>query len=143
MRYAAIAFMFMAALSLSLLAGGCAGEGAALDPYEIRLAGNATTGYAWQYTMSAEGVVEELWNTYEQELDDDPDAVPALGRGGVYAFGFGPAGVGEVTLSFTYCPPWEPESVARTATYVLSCDGERVTLVSFEERDLLAEQAGG
>lgn len=101
----------------------------------IELTGNATTGCAWEYTMSTEGVISEESSDYVQ----DTDFPLANGVGGKYIFTFAPVSVGDVTLHFIYRQPWEPDTVYAECDYTLHCDGERVTLVG-EAPDPMAQE---
>lgn len=71
----------------------------------LQMAANATTGYSWTYTLSAEGMLEEVGNQYIPDEATDG----AVGVGGTQEFSFMPsqgATAGTVTLTFTYSQPW-------------------------------------
>jgi len=84
----------------------------------IEFEANATTGYSWTYTMSCEGVLEEKASAYLE--DEHPDGM--VGVGGTQRFVFGAVGDGEVTITFTYAQPWEPDGdkTVETRTYRVS-----------------------
>ncbi len=103
----------VALLTLSLLAAGAAfAEGP--NPFDetltytladnvltVELAANATTGYAWQYDMIDEGLLEETRNEYVP----DQTAQDMVGVGGRQIYSFAPTtdAAGQIVgLSFSY-----------------------------------------
>lgn len=80
-------------------------EAAGEKTVAIEFESNASTGYQWQYVMSEEGIVKETGSEY---IDDSPEDL--VGAPGVQRWVFEGVAPGEVTLSFTYCRPWEPVS---------------------------------
>ena len=110
-------------LGILVLAAGCSAANTA--ECTIELTGNATTGCAWEYTMSEEGIVTEASNDYVTDSTD----TDMVGVGGKYIFTFAPAGEGDVTLHFVYRQPWEPDTVYAECDITLHSDGEKVTVV--------------
>ncbi len=85
------------------------------DRLMIALAGNATTGYAWELTNSEE---ESILSPLEG-LDYQPESAPAgtVGSGGTFFFRFEADSTGEEDLSFTYRRPGEEGPGAETITF--------------------------
>lgn len=84
--------------------------------FTISLDSNASTGYAWVYTMSEEGIVKEIKNEY---VTPDTDAVGIPGK---QIFSFEGLKEGQVTLTFSYERSFEEESSIDTKTYHLVVD---------------------
>jgi len=80
----------------------------------VELQGNPTTGYAWVYIMSPEGILREISNEYS--ADKSGEAV--VGSGGKFIFTFEALTKGEAELIFSYLRAWEVDTpAAKTAVY--------------------------
>ena len=82
-----------------------ADDGAAIEvqvgeSFTIVLAGNPTTGYAWQ----VEGIDPAVLTASEPVYASDSDLV---GSGGSYTFTFTAAAAGESEVHLVYLRPWE------------------------------------
>lgn len=64
----------------------------------VELEANNTTPHRWSYTMSVEGVLEEI----SAEYVPDPNPKGLDGVGGTQRYVFSAVGDGTVTLAFTY-----------------------------------------
>ena len=95
-------FVFLCVTALSLLSFGCSMT-QEQKTASIELEGNATTGYSWVYTMSPEGVINELSNDYIPDKTNDGIA----GSGGKFIFTFEAVSEGEAELVFSYIKKWE------------------------------------
>ena len=87
---------------------------------------NPTTGYAWNYIASPEGILREVSSVYAQ----DAGAEKLMGAGGKHTWTFEPAAQGGTVLHFAYARPFE-EGVApaRLISFVYSVDeGMNTTL---------------
>ena len=112
--------VLVAALLLAILAGCTSDTDEGSRIYKIELEGNATTGYAWTYTMDKEGIVEEIMAEYiVDESEDD-----MVGVGGTFVFEFHGMKEGTVTLTFEYTRLWEDEEPEQVVTYKLRVDDE-------------------
>ena len=100
-----------------LLLTACSGGGA--KQYTVKLSGNPTTGYSWQYTMEPDGIVKEVSSDYVQnEAKEGMTGVP-----GEFIFVFEGASSGTVKLRFTYARPWEEGEISDdSAVYSLTVD---------------------
>jgi len=79
----------------------------------VELKGNPTTGYSWDYTMSPEGIVREIFKDYIPDKKDENLA----GSGGKFVFTFEAVTQGEAELVFSYFRPWEAEPALETVSY--------------------------
>lgn len=88
------------------------------DHLMVALAGNPTTGYAWQQTTSEE---ESILSPIVG-LDYLPDPAPAgtTGSGGTFIFRFRADSAGTMNLTFTYRRPWEEDPGADTISFVIT-----------------------
>jgi inhibitor of cysteine peptidase len=86
----------------------------------IELDGNPTTGYNWTYTLSGEGVVQEVSSDYVP----DPNSIGATGAGGTFVFEFESIAEGEVEITFLYRREWEDVVATRTAVYRATVDAD-------------------
>lgn len=116
-------FPLAALLLVGLLAacsGGTADGVANSKEVTIQLAGNATTGYSWEYTTSPDGIVEEVSRDYVQDPVSDSQMV---GVGGTYIFVFKGLAEGQAEVVFNYAQSWDTSTQpAETVTYVLTVD---------------------
>ncbi|MPM08179.1 hypothetical protein SDC9_54491 [bioreactor metagenome] len=83
------------------------------DTAGVTLKGNPTTGYAWYYSFSTDGVLTETKNSYT------PDSA-LTGAGGTYVWNFKAVQPGKTTITFKYYRSWEGETSAtaeNTVTY--------------------------
>jgi predicted secreted protein len=69
---------------------------------EVRLDGNATTGFAWVHGGNVPDGLEQLSGDYETTDDED-----VVGAGGVFVFTFEATEAGEGDLAFEYARSWE------------------------------------
>jgi inhibitor of cysteine peptidase len=90
---------------------------------KIKLEGNPTTGYTWEYEMSPDGIVREVSNDYASDSS-------AVGSGGTFTFVFEGVAPGEAVLTFSYLRPWEEdEPPLETAVYKITVDANnRLTM---------------
>lgn len=106
------------------------GEGIAITPVkinnalisngktiEIKLDGNPTTGYEWQYHIDVNGVINEDSSQYKQH-NTNTDLV---GVGGTYTWTFSALKEGTAKITFEYLRPWEKEAT-KTKTYIFTID---------------------
>ena len=119
--------IILSSILLTILAvGGCATtetatqEDISADVYEIKLEGNLTTGYSWEYTMEPEGIIKEIDNQYNDESEEER----IVGEGGEFVFTFQSVKPGETTLTFEYRRPWEEEEPLETKTFIATVDEE-------------------
>ena len=84
----------------------------------VELAGNATTGYSWAYTIDPEGIVQDVSDDYNQ--DSAPGGM--TGVGGTYTFTFESVSQGEATITFTYQRVWEDVPPIETVVYKATVD---------------------
>lgn len=85
------------------------------DRLMVALAGNATTGYAWEQTVSEE---ESILSPIAG-LDYQPESVPVgtVGSGGTFLFRYNAESAGSIDLTFTYRRSWEEGPGAETITF--------------------------
>ena len=98
----------------------------------IHLEANATTGYAWTYTISDESLLELVTEEYAEDEHEDG----MTGVGGTWNASFMTIGdkSGEVDLTLTYVRSFEPDTPAREIVMHLSIDeAGALTVVSTEE----------
>jgi len=109
-------FMAATAVLCAVLLTACA---SGQKQYTVKLPGNATTGYSWQYTMEPEGIVKEVGNDYVQdEAEEGMTGVP-----GEFIFVFEGAAPGKVELKFICSQPWDGgETSGDSAVYSLTVD---------------------
>lgn len=85
------------------------------DKLMIALAGNATTGYAWeQIDSEGETILSPLAG-----LDYQPESAPAgmVGSGGTFLFRYSAESTGQTNLTFTYRRAWEEGPGTDTITF--------------------------
>lgn len=92
------------------------------DKALVALEGNASTGYTWSYTMSAEGILSQdaavARATYGSETSE-----ALVGAGETENWVFTGQTEGDVTLTFTYAQAWDTEAEpAQTVTYTYHVD---------------------
>ncbi len=85
----------------------------------ISLDENPSTGYRWEYTVSAEGIVQLTADEYSS---DAPAGV--VGAGGIRALSFAGLKEGTVTLTLSYLRPWEGDPI-RTVVLELRVTADR------------------
>ena len=102
------------------------------DPLKgaVLLTENPTTGYAWAYKASAEGILKLDWDEFVAP-DSAKDGETLMGEGGFHIWVFSGVAEGDVTLTFDYAQSWEagvtPDA---TVTYTFHVDKDlAVTLV--------------
>ena len=118
-----ISIIFSALLCIASFLPGCLGL---QKKAVIELAGNPTTGYSWEYTMSPENIIREVSNEYIA----DKTETNVVGSGGKFVFTFEAVTQGETTLVFSYRRPWEDDPPAQTITYKALVDGKNnITLI--------------
>jgi len=90
------------------------------DRLMVALAGNATTGYAWEQIVSEE---ESIFSPLAG-LDYQPEPAPAgtVGSGGTFFFRYSAESAGSMELTFTYRRPWEEGPGAETITFHVVAD---------------------
>ena len=88
------------------------------ETFEIRLAANPSTGFAWELGAPLDGaVVRSIATAYEPKVGD------RVGAGGISVWKFEGVAPGRATIVLAYRRPWEPEvAPARTATYSVAVD---------------------
>jgi inhibitor of cysteine peptidase len=74
--------------------------------FKVRLASNATTGYAWELRALDETIVAQVGNQY---IAPDTDLV---GAGGAEEWEFAAQAAGTTTLQMEYRRSWEPDTPA-------------------------------
>ena len=75
----------------------------------VSLDENPSTGYAWQYAVADESVVQNCGDTYSS---DAPAGI--AGAGGIRALSFLGLQAGTTTVTFTYLRAWETDPPIRT-----------------------------
>ncbi len=92
------------------------------DKTAILLLENPTTGFAWAYTASVEGVLQSDGD-YFVASEEPKEGETLAGAGGYHMWLFSGMAEGDVTLTFTYARSWE-EGVApeATVTYAIHVD---------------------
>ena len=89
----------------------------------LTLAGNPTTGYAWQAAVDAADILEV-------SLEYCADDTGLIGSGGRYEACFNGLTTGEASVTLTYRRPWEEEALY-TLVYRVQVDEElNVTILS-------------
>ena len=86
----------------------------------VSLEENPTTGYAWQYAIADEAVVQNCGDTY---ASDAPAGV--VGAGGVRALSFLGLKEGTTTVTFTYLRAWETNPPIRTVVVEITVAANR------------------
>lgn len=85
----------------------------------LRLSGNPTTGYSWDYEVSDEGIIKEKSKEYISDAKD----FKLEGAGGTFIWNFSGIKEGITKVTFKYSRPWEKE-VIETKTYLFIVDGK-------------------
>lgn len=109
-------------LAAAMLAAGCGGSSKAVtlgadsngqavtvkpgQQLDIRLASNATTGYAWEVAQCDEAVLKLEG---EPEYETSSQGQPRVGAGGWQTFHFKPQQAGQANLKLVYRRPWEKD----------------------------------
>ncbi len=73
----------------------------------VALAGNATTGYAWEAAPPSSASVTPVG---ERQYQEDAHPAGQVGVGGTYTFTYQGASAGGAKLSFVYRRPWEKDT---------------------------------
>ncbi len=84
---------------------------------EIKLEGNPTTGYNWDYNVNTNEVIKEESKDYKS----DAAGLSIEGAGGIYTWKFLGIKEGTTKVVFKYSRPWENE-VLETKTYIFTVD---------------------
>lgn len=71
------------------------------DKVRIELCSNPTTGFQWDYEMTAENVLEEE----DHDFEEPEEAVP--GAAGIEVWTFEAVGEGTTEVQMEYSQPWE------------------------------------
>jgi len=79
------------------------------DPFEIDLAGNASTGYSWQILPYDSTVIEQVGTPEFKSNNGD-----AVGSGGIITFKFKTVGDGQTNLKMIYSRKWEDKPPSKT-----------------------------
>jgi inhibitor of cysteine peptidase len=88
---------------------------------EVRLPGNPSTGFRWEFSLGSQGVLRQDGEPRFERGDSPPGVV---GAGGTEVFRFVPVGAGVQDLSFAYRRPWEKDvPPARTLAFRVSVEG--------------------
>ncbi|MGC2857477.1 protease inhibitor I42 family protein [Novispirillum sp. DQ9] len=97
------------------------------EAVDIRLAGNATTGYLWAIDTAASQGLDRLTaagDSYHTAAQEAPapgaDDVPIAGAPGTQVFHFVAAAPGEARVVFIYRRPWVPTAIEKTAEAVIT-----------------------
>ena len=109
----------LAIMMLLLMIVGCMPT----NKFIIELESDASTGYDWEYVMSAPDIVEQI--SYEYVLS----GVPLTGTGGKTVFTFESVRPGDVELTFCYRQPWDTDSVPEMTVQVLLSVNEDGTII--------------
>ena len=90
----------------------------------LTLAGNPTTGYAWQAAVDREDVLSVA-------LEYRAEETGMIGGGGQYAVWFTGLMPGEAAITLTYARPWEENPPLYTLIYHVQVDEDlNVTILS-------------
>ncbi len=87
----------------------------------VTLAGNPTTGYAWEIAAVDAAVLAPAGEP--QYVSDDPPAGAGediVGGGGTYTFTFTAVAPGDTTLSLVYRRPFEPDDTPPIETFAVN-----------------------
>ena len=79
---------------------------------ELRLPGNATTGYRWSYALTGDLMLYPSGVTPVFITDTPPQGQTVVGAGGTSVFTFRADGVGTTHVKLEYRRPWEGDDVA-------------------------------
>ena len=114
----------LAVLGITLFAPGCT-QARVKNTAVVELEGNPSTGYTWVYTVSPQGIVREVSNTYIANQTEDN----RVGSGGKFIFTFEAIAEGEAEIVFSYLRVWEEDvPPVRTVIYKAIVDGRGVEL---------------
>lgn len=100
-------------LVICLLLVGCAEKN---KNYTLKLDGNYSTGYTWEYVIETEGIVEVVKDTYETEETD------LVGAPGTQIYEFKGLKEGKTKITFTYAKSFEENSEVETKVITLEVD---------------------
>ena len=93
------------------LAGLILASCAAKENMTIKLQGNPSTGYTWNYEFSSPGIIE-INEKSEYTGKDGVTGAPSN-----YTFTIVPKKEGSTTVTFSYARPWEDSEPEETAQY--------------------------
>ena len=86
----------------------------------VSLDENPSTGYAWQYVIADESIVQNCGDTYSS---DAPAGIG--GAGGIRALSFLGMQTGTTTVTFTYLRSWETNPPIRTVVVEITVADNR------------------
>jgi predicted secreted protein len=109
------------------------------EPFQVKLAGNPTTGYSWVLKnideISASPFIEQLSNNYITDESEEG----MVGVGGTFIFEFEVSkeacGQNLPKLVFNYEKSWENDEPVQTAEYTLKLDEEECEASTDDEDD--------
>lgn len=116
-----ISLLVLLLLCLALFAACSAPAPKGPNQASISLPGNATTGYAWMYAFSEEGILSEVSNQY----DTDSAAENMAGAGGTFNWVFKAEKPGTAQIQFVYAPDLDTKQIDQpdtTATYTFTVE---------------------
>jgi inhibitor of cysteine peptidase len=89
------------------------------DDIQVILAGNPTTGYTWNGSLSDadKAVLQQQGEPVYAQGNTDPSIV---GSGGTMTFTYKAAAAGQVTLNLGYARPWESVQPIQTFTVTIT-----------------------
>jgi predicted secreted protein len=87
------------------------------ENFQVKLGGNATTGFRWEFVPAPEnaGLVEFLNTSYEANKEQ-------VGAPGLFRFQFRALAAGRTGLSFVYRRPWEQAEPRERTTIAVDID---------------------
>lgn len=106
-------------LGACLLLAGCSAKGP--QEVSITLPGNATTGFEWNYMLSAEGIIKEKSTSVTPDSTDED----IVGSGSQYTWVFESVAEGEVDIIFAYARSFEEIDPAFTLTYTFTVAADK------------------
>lgn len=92
---------------------------------KISLYGNATTGYAWEYTIADNSIVKLDSKDFVPETTD----AEICGSGGTFIWNFSGLKMGTTEITFRYLQPWDESSLYETKTYICTVDSDKNILL--------------
>lgn len=111
---------------LCVLLAACSQKaGNATETITIELDSNPSTGYIWTYTVSEEGIVQEV----SSDFVSDSDSEELAGAPGKQVFVFRGEAAGEVDLSFTYAREGDTEP-EESASYRLTVTKDKLVEIT-------------
>ncbi len=101
------------------------GCGMSSSKMEVKLEGNPTTGYSWNYKIQDATVLKNVEEDYVQDENDN-----MVGVGGVYIFDFEALKEGTTKITFNYSRSWEQENIYEIIYEVSVDKNNKITIVS-------------